>query len=473
MSARVVETHTAVVVMAGDRAYKAKKPVRFPFVDLTTPDLRRRACEREVELNRRLAPDVYLGVATLSGVAGDADEPVVVMARLPDERRLATLVSARRDDARDELVKVARLLAAFHAAVPRATSMENAGDATARNIQELDAARGSVLDAAEVDAVRTLTTRYVSGRAPLFAERVAHAVDGHGDLLADDIFCLDDGPRVLDCLEFSDALRQGDVLADVAFLAMDVERLGGADLARGFLDAYAEHSGETWPESLEDFWVAQRALVRAKVACIRAASGDPDARHEAHALMRLALQRLRRSRPRLVLVGGTPGTGKSTVAGGVADVCGMTLLRSDAVRKQISGVPVGEWHPETYGRGLYDATHTAATYGELLRRAAVALAHGESVVLDATWLDPRLRDCAAGVAERAYADLVQLRCVAPVDVATRRVLGRALTHSDISDATPEVVARMAAEAPPWPEAWAVDTTGPRERSVAEATARVA
>lgn len=473
MNAQVVETHTAVVVLVGDRVYKAKKPVRFPFVNLTTPHLRRRACEREVELNRRLAPDVYLGVATLTGVGGDGDEAVVVMRRLPDERRLASIISARRADAPLELVKVARLLAAFHAAAPRASVMEDVAVATARNIQELAEVRGTVVDEADVEAARDLTARYVAGRAPLFAQRAAHAVDGHGDLLAGDIFCLDDGPRVLDCLEFSDALRQGDVLADVAFLAMDVERLGGADLARGFLDAYREHSGETWPASLEDFWVAQRALVRAKVACIRAAAGDHDARYEAQALLRLALRRLRQSRPRLVLVGGTPGTGKSTVASGVADAYGMTLLRSDAVRKQLAGVPVGQWNPERYGRGLYDATHTAATYGELLRRASIALAHGESVVLDATWLDPRLRECAAGVAEAAVADLVQLRCVAPLDVATRRVLHRALTHADISDATPEVVARMATEAPPWPEACIVDTTGPPERSVADAAARVA
>jgi predicted kinase len=145
------------------------------------------------------------------------------------------------------------------------------------------------------------------------------------------------------------------------------------------------------------------------------------------------------------------------------------LLRSDVVRKQVYGVPPGAWRPEPYGSGLYDARHTAATYDELLRRASVALAGGESVVLDATWLDPRTRDLAAAVARHAYADLVELRCVAPDGLAQRRVLGRALGGADASDATPEVAARIASTAPPWPGAHEVDT----ERTTPEAAVAIA
>ncbi len=470
--AALVETHTAVLVMAGDRVYKAKKPVRFPFVDLTTPALRRLACVREVELNRRLAPDVYLGVATLTGVGGEPDEPVVVMRRLPADQRLSTMVAAHRSDARDEMVHVARLIAAFHASAPTsravaaAASADAVGTAALRNIDELAAVCGHLLDPADVATARERTERYVAGRGPLFDERVAlgYARDGHGDLLADDIFCLPDGPRVLDCLEFDDTLRYGDVLADVAFLAMDVERLGGVDLAREFLDAYAEFSGATWPASLEHFYVAQRALVRAKVAGLR--GDDP------HLLVRVALRHLRAGRVRLVLVGGVPGTGKSTLAQGLADRFGLALLRSDAVRKQVYGVPATTWHPEPYGKGLYDAAHTAATYAELLRRAAISLAHGESVVLDATWLDPAMRSRAAAVAAGAHADLVQLRCVTPDRVATSRVLSRAMAHADISDATPEVVERVSADARPWPDAREIDTTRPPATALAAAAAYV-
>ena len=138
------------------------------------------------------------------------------------------------------------------------------------------------------------------------------ARDGHGDLLADDIFLLDDGPRVLDCLEFDDALRLDDVLADVAFLAMDLERLGRPDLAERFLAAYRAASGDTWPSSLAHHHIAYRAQVRAKVSAIRAEQGVPDSADKAQALLRLALAHLEAGRVRLVLVGGLPGTGKST-----------------------------------------------------------------------------------------------------------------------------------------------------------------
>lgn len=471
--AAITETHTAVVVLAGDRAYKAKKAVRFPFVDLTTTALRRRACEREVELNRRFAPDVYLGVATLR-LPGEPGEPVVVMRRMPEECRLSALVAASRSDARDETVKVARLVAAFHAAAPTSAAIAEAASPAAvartslRNVDELDALRGHLLDAADVETARRLTESYLAGRGPLFSERAAtSARDGHGDLLADDVFCLPDGPRVLDCLEFDDALRYGDVLADVAFLAMDLERLGGTALARTFLDAYAEFSGATWPPSLEHFYVAQRALVRAKVACLRSDSA------QAHDLIRIALRHLRAGRVRLVLVGGLPGTGKSTVARGLADLLGLTLLRSDAVRKQIHGVAPGSWHPERYGEGLYDAGHTAATYAELLREATLALTHGESVVLDATWLDPAMRARAAAVAAAAHADLVQVRCTAPADVALRRVTERAFAHADISDATPEVAERMVATATAWPDAFVIDTTAAPPATLARVAERVA
>jgi aminoglycoside phosphotransferase family enzyme/predicted kinase len=482
-AASLTETHTAVVVAVGDRVYKAKKPVRFPFVDLSTRELRRRACEREVELNRRLAPDVYLGVATLTGASDDDDddEPVVVMRRLPDETRLAAIVAAGRSDAGDETVKVARLVAAFHAAAPTSAAVAAAAAPDAvlasalRNIDELAAVADRILDAEDVATARRLTGTYVTGRAPLLAARAAlgHARDGHGDLKAEDIFCLPDGPRILDCLEFDDALRYGDVLADVAFLAMDLERLGGAPLARTFLDAYAEFSGSSWPASLEHFYVAQRALVRAKVTCLRIAQGDDDQRPDAHRLTALALRHLRAARCRLVLVGGSPGTGKSTVAQGVADRFGMTLLRSDVVRKQVYGVPPGEWRPEAYAAGLYDARHTDVTYRELLRRASLALGHGESVVIDATWLDPRRREHAADVARRRGAELVELRCVAPAAVARRRVLARALADADVSDVTPEVADRMAARAAPWPDAHEVDTDEKTpEASVAAAAVHV-
>ncbi len=288
--AELAETHSAIVVFTGDRAYKLKKPVRFDFLDFSTRERREEAAHREVALNRRLAPDVYLGVADVLDVDGAVCDHLVVMRRMPADRRLSSLVgagAATDDDLRD----LARLLATFHAAAVRTAATAAAGSPAAiaaklaRDLADLEAFRGGILPADTLDEVTVRATRYVQGRRPLFERRVAEdwVCDGHGDLLADDIFCLDDGPRVLDCLDFSDELRYGDVLADVAFLAMDLEHRGAPDLATRFLEQYDEFSGERHPASLVDYYVAFRALIRAKVSALRAQQGDVAAPSRARA----------------------------------------------------------------------------------------------------------------------------------------------------------------------------------------------
>ena len=236
-------------------------------------------------------------------------------------------------------------------------------------------------------------TRYVEGRARLFEQRVADGwvCDGHGDLLADDIFCLADGPRVLDCLDFSDQLRYGDVLADVAFLAMDLEHLGAPELAARFLELYDEFSGERHPASLVDYYVAFRgADPRQGVRPPRAAGRHRCTRHAAVELLDLARDHLRDGRVALVLVGGAPGTGKSTVAAWprrLRRLGGAPLgRRSQGARRP---GPPPSTAPAAFGEGLYARDATARTYEELLRRARVALELGESVVLDASWSDAR------------------------------------------------------------------------------------
>jgi aminoglycoside phosphotransferase family enzyme/predicted kinase len=462
--ARLVETHTAVVVFLGHRVIKVKKPVRLPFLDFSTREARRRACEDEVALNRRLAPDVYLGVGALVDPDGEA-EAVVVMRRMPDERRLAALV-ARGADVDDHVRQLARLLAAFHASAATSPQIDRAGDpATVRGLWEASFAQvaayvGRILDPGTEARTEELVRRYLSGREPLLRWRVQRGQmrDGHGDLLADDVFCLDDGPRVLDCIEFDPGLRHGDVLADIAFLAMDLERLGAPDAAAALLRAYAEFSAETHPESLAHLYVAYRAHVRAKVTCLRSDQGEPSAAAEARPLAALALRHLEAGRCRLVLVGGLPGTGKSTLAEGIADRLGWLLVRSDVLRKQLAGLPDRARAGAAYRHGIYTAETTARTYQEMIDRARRALRLGESVVLDASWTDDRWRLLAAHAAETTASELVELRCDAPPEVTAERLALRAAAGLDPSDAGPDVAARMATDADPWPSAYVVDTT---------------
>jgi predicted kinase len=217
--------------------------------------------------------------------------------------------------------------------------------------------------------------------------------------------------------------------------------------------------------------VAYRAHVRSKVACLRHDQGDEDAAAEARRLLDLAHRHLEEAAVRLVLVGGLPGTGKSTLARGLAEARGWTMLRSDEVRKELAGLPAAARTSSAWGEGLYRPEMTAATYGELLRRASAALSEGESVVLDASWAGRHFREEATRAAGAVAADLVELRCVAPLDVAAARMRSRAPT--DPSDATLEVATRMAEDTDPWPSATPIDTSGTPQAALAVALVVVA
>ena len=460
--AGVSETHSAVVYFAGDRAFKLKKPVSLGFLDFSTAEARAAACQREVELNRRFAPDVYLGVVQVRDPAGRVCDHLVAMRRLPAARRLSALVQAR-EPVSAAIRQVARMLAAQHASAPRGAAISEQGsrDALWRrwedNIDQIRPLQDSVPGASCVDEVQRLAGRFLAGRTPLFEARIraGRVVDGHGDLLAEDIFCLDDGPRILDCLEFDDRLRWVDGLDDATFLAMDLERLGARDLAERFTGWYSQYSGDPAPTSLRHHYTAYRAFVRAKVTWLRSHQGDPRAGGEARELAALALQHLRAGAVTLVLIGGLPGTGKSALAGTLAGRLGCTVLGSDRIRKELAGIPAEQKSPAPYGAGIYDRCWTERTYQELLHRAAELLSRGESVIADASWISSGHRAAAQAMAGNAAADIVQLRCTAPAEVTACRMRSRT---GSASDADPVVAGKMAAAQTPWPDAVTIDTS---------------
>ncbi|MEU6747799.1 AAA family ATPase [Spirillospora sp. NPDC046719] len=463
VSAAVSETHSGVVFFVGDRAYKLKKPLDLGFLDFSTRERREHACHEEIRLNRRFAPDVYLGVCDVHGPDGDVRDHLVAMRRMPADRRLSTLVKAH-EPVEDALRDTARVLAAWHAEAPRGPqiSAQETRDAVRSRwndgFQQVRALPGRAVADPAATEIERLATAFLAGREPLFNARIAEGrvVDGHGDLLATDVFCLDDGPRILDCLEFDERLRWLDGLDDASFLAMDLERLGAPDLAERFIGWYTEFAADPAPPSLRHHYVAYRAFVRAKVACLRHAQGDDHAAAEARGYADLALRHLRAGKVDLVLVGGLPGTGKTSLAGALADRLGCTLLSSDRVRKELAGISPETPAATPYGTGIYTPEWSRRTYRELAERAARLLRLGETVILDASWTDKAERDLIAAVARREHADLVALRCDAPEALAAERIRQR--THG-ISDADGDVALAMTAHASPWPEATTIDTSG--------------
>lgn len=466
--AEIVETHVSVIALIGDRAFKLLKPVAMGFLDHRLRVDRLAACRRETEVNRRFAPDVYLGVLDVAGEDGVPRDHLVEMRRMPASRRLSALLAT--PEAPQRVREAARAVAGFHRQAPTSGRIARAGSLDAvlglweEGLDQLGAIVPAVVPTEGIARARALARAYLAGRVPLLERRVAagRIRDGHGDLLSDDVFCLADGPRVLDCLAFADRLRHGDVLGDIAFLAMDLEAHGHPALGALLLDEWGRCLGEDHPASLAHHYIAYRAHVRAKVAALRAGQGDPGAGARARSLQELSLRHLERAQVRMVLVGGAPGTGKTTVARALGEAWGWEVIGSDEIRKDRAGLPLSPADPGAFERGLYAPGVTGAVYDAMLRRAAESAALGVDVVLDASWGDAGRRASARAAARAAGARLVEIECRLDPAEAAARIRRRRAAGEGASDATPEIAARLAAASDPWPEARALDTGRPRD-----------
>ncbi len=410
----LIETHISWVFLAGDRVYKIKKPVDLGFLDFTTLERRRFFCEEEVRLNRRLTRDVYLGVAELRGRDGlgfgghgPADEVAVVMRRLPADAMLDRLIAEGRVPP-GLLEEVGTIVARFHAGAATGGEIDElGGEPTVRANWEENFAQTAGLPADVLpedwrETIRRYVTEFLGREAARLAARVRdhHSRDCHGDLQAQHV-CATEPIQIFDCIEFNHRFRYGDTAAEIAFLAMDLERLGRPDLAFRFLNAYLEESGDYGAVPLLDFYRAYRAYVRGKVLGFQLGA-RPGLAADARRLFALAAAYARRSpRPRLVVTSGVIGSGKSTVARAVAARLGAVLVRTDAVRKRLAGVPLTERHAAAFGEGLYTAETSRRTYAELLRIAGGLLAAGWPVLLDGAFSSAADRDAARRLAGRA------------------------------------------------------------------------
>ena len=457
----LIETNLAYVFLTPDRAYKMLKSTQLPFLDLRDPAVRRQAIAREFELNSQYSPSVYLGVAAL-GDGSKQPETALVMRRLDANRELHRVVPG----APDVLRRVARRVATVHA---NAASLhgDDAAPASAaamrRNWQDnLDVIRrhGDVVaSSADIDKVAGLAARFIDGREDLFAEREAAGWvrAGHGDLRCEHVFVEDDDIQLIDCLAFADEYRIADVLNDVAFLAMDLHRCCGAEAARSLMNDWLEFTNERHPSSLAHFFVAYRAHVRAKVECLRHEAGVVGAAEAARSYHRLALHHLEVAQPRLILVGGGPGSGKSTLSQGVGHRLGAVWIRSDEVRKDLAGIGHDDHAWAAPGEGIYSPEMTAKVHEELRRQTTLLLQRGESVVVDATWSSAETRAAMRACAELGCAEVDELQCVLPNAVARERIARRSASIYNPSDATPELVDHMMARFDPWPEAREIST----------------
>jgi uncharacterized protein len=472
----VRETHISRVFIAGDFVYKTKKPVHFAFIDAATLSRRFELCRAELMLNSRLARGTYLAVVPIlsspngyelgnpceSPVAG-AVEYAVKMRRLDDDAMLERRVMSGRLEP-SAIRAIAKRLAEFHAGAARDKSWQY-GSASAvwrlviGNVGECESFIGATLERRVFDELEAFCRGAITAHWELINARArgGRVCDGHGDLRAEHVSLAGGRVDVIDCVEFNESLRYGDVALEIAFLAMDLERLGARPLSREFVRAYIDVSRDDDLASLLPLYKCHRAIVRAKVASIgagaRGASTEEveKARAKARRFFALALEYARSAARALVVICGRSGTGKSTLARVVRERSGFVAINSDRVRKRLAGLsPEIDAH-EAYGRGIYSESATRATYDTMLAEAERELSQQRGVILDATYKDRAERRNVLELTRRLAVPLLFVECRADEAEVLRRLRARASEPGRVSDADAAVYQAQAAEFMPLSE----------------------
>ena len=493
---RLHETHSSWVLLAGPYAYKLKKPVNLGFLDFTSIERRRADCDEELRLNRRFSPQMYLGVVEVTeqdghyriGGESGSGEPAVWMRRLPEEGMLPAMLARGEVDLRLAR-RIGRALARLHGRAETGPDIEAYGSPASvianwrENFDQMLPFVGRTIASDINDDIRSYVDEFVRTQAPLLERRVSdgHVRDGHGDLHAASI-CIDDGQILLfDSLQFAPRYRCADLASEVAFLAMDLEYHGRADLAWGFVDSYVRASGDDGLLRLLDFYTCYRAYVRGKVRSLRLAqteqaSGDEGRQliTESRAYFDLAWAHAGGlPRPPMVITMGLPASGKTTLARALAGRLGLVHLSSDVARKRMAGIEPTQRGGDEFGSGLYDPAMTRSTYAALRRDAARWLRRGRGVVVDATFGDPGERAHLQRLAHRLGADLRVVLCDADDTTLIARLERRATERGVVSDARIELWPELrAAFTPPdeLPSVLRVDATRRMEETVEQALA---
>ncbi len=458
----LIETHISWVFLGASEVFKVKRPVDLGFLDFTSLQKRREACDAELRLNQRLAADVYLDVVPITrdalgvhviGGEGEVVDWAVHMRRLAVERRADVLLQAGVLEPR-QVDDLAKHIALFHerARCDAETSQHGNADMIRSNvIENFEQTRDSIgdyLSPQQAQAIETWQLAILSD-ASRFAARVesGRVRDGHGDLRLEHVyFGQDERITVIDCIEFNDRFRYGDVCSDIAFLSMDLAWHGRVDLAERFLARYARESNDYELYSVVDFYESYRAFVRGKVASLLA--GDVDAstgardraRSEArrYFVLSLAYERPPLVAPRIVAVGGMVASGKSAVSAAIGEILAAPVVSSDRTRKLLMGRAPTDFLGAEAWSGPYARDVTEAVYEELLRLSEIILRSGRPVVIDASFRTAAMRGAASNLARRHGVPFTMIECTAPRDMIRERLAARGRSAAAESDARSEL-----------------------------------
>jgi aminoglycoside phosphotransferase family enzyme/predicted kinase len=450
----VLETHISYVLLTGQNAFKLKKAVNLGFLDFTTLAARRFYCEQELRLNRRLAPALYLDVVAITGTidepaiggGGPVLEYAVKMREFPQEA-LASRVLARNELTEQDIDALAVKVAAFHIAGDRAPVDGAFGTPQAiLNVvlANFDALRPSMTTAVHQRAIarlETWTKREHAARSAAFFERRQRGFvrECHGDLHLGNIAVIDGDVTIFDCIEFNDAMRWIDVMSEVAFTAMDLQDRGHSGLAHRFVNAYLEITGDYAGLSVLRFYLIYRALVRAKIALMRASQLAPGEERtallgERDGYVRLAASYARTPSPAIVITHGVSGCGKTTLSQPLLEQVGAVRIRTDVERKRLHGIAPGAHGGSASANGLYSTDATHRTYDHALLLADSVTAAGFVALVDGTFLQRWQRDRFRELAAERAIPFIVIDFSANETVLRQRIVERRRRGTDASDA---------------------------------------
>lgn len=482
----VKETHISTVFLTDHFAYKLKKSVRYDFLDFSTPELRRRACQQEVSLNRRLAVGVYLGVIPICLEDGrlvidGKGEPVdwlVKMKRLDDAHSLQSLLSTKQLQSSQQAA-LANRLANFYANLSPKTAKccefrRAVSDHIHANRDDLLQRTSGVSHS--IEYIHSAQLRFLNVMSDLFDARVCDGrlVDGHGDLKPEHIYFAPN-PIVIDCIEFNPEYRHNDVIDELSFLSMECDRLNSHDVGRQIIDAYSQTCQDFPSSQMISFYKCYRACVRAKVAAFRAqqTTGQIQERYlrRLDSYIEFANAYARELGPKLVItVGGLMGTGKSTLAREITERLNAKILQTDVIRREV--IPSNE-RSDSYGTAKYSQDNRERVYDELFKRLPALLSASPTVVLDGTFGQDSLRRAAQNRAKEVSAEWLHLECKCPAQLSIERINNRQAVGNSHSEARAEFYRSQVADYEPphnGPNTLTIDTSETNVQRVEKAVA---
>jgi aminoglycoside phosphotransferase family enzyme/predicted kinase len=490
------ETHISKVFLTGDYAYKVKKSVNLGFLDFTTLSKRRHFCHQELTLNRRLSKDVYLDVLPITcedseyhlAGPGSVVEYTLKMRQLPDNRSMLSLLHHGKIGIA-ALNVLAGILAGFYVRaqtgghINRFGAWDTISANCEENFQQTGGFVGAILSERIYSIVRAATRSFLRRQRDLFQNRVERGkiCDCHGDLRTGHIYYVD-GIQIIDCIEFNDRFRYGDITSDLAFLAMDIDYEGYPEISQSLIKAYVHNTRDQNVFVLLDFYKSYRAVVRVKVNCLRLHEGGLNiVRREGllkqtHRYLDLAYRyAVQFTRPTLWVVSGLPASGKSTIAEELSKAFSVTVLQSDVIRKELFGLSPSEERELPFAEGIYSKGATSLTYGRLLLLAQAEIERGYSVILDATYGRRHHRREVLRLARDMDVNLIFIECVCPESLIRERLKQREITPT-ISDARLSHIGQIKALFEPVTEVphemhIPVNTEGPLEQSLEEILSR--